>query len=67
MTSTAPSKLGVGRYQVTQRNGVRCSAAAAYLNPSLDRPNLRVFTDTLVLRLFFEGRRAIGVSVHRYG
>jgi choline dehydrogenase-like flavoprotein len=60
-------QLGVGRYQVTQRNGVRCSAAAAYLNPSLDRPNLCVFTDTLVLRLLFEGRRAIGVSVHRYG
>jgi choline dehydrogenase-like flavoprotein len=56
-------QLGVGRYQVTQRNGVRCSAATAYLNPSLDRPNLRVFTDTLVLRLLFEGRRAIGVSV----
>jgi choline dehydrogenase-like flavoprotein len=60
-------QLGVGRYQVTQRNGVRCSAAAAYLNPSLDRPNLRVFTDTLVQRVLFEGRRAIGVSVHRYG
>jgi choline dehydrogenase-like flavoprotein len=60
-------QLGVGRFQLTQRNGVRCSAAAAYLNPSLDRPNLRVFTDTLVLRLLFEGRRASGVSVHRYG
>jgi hypothetical protein len=32
-----------------------------------DRPNLRVLTDTLVLRLLFEGRRTIGVSVHRYG
>ncbi|HEY2533720.1 MAG TPA: GMC family oxidoreductase N-terminal domain-containing protein [Xanthobacteraceae bacterium] len=60
-------QLGVGRYQVTQRNGVRCSAASAYLNPSLDRPNLRVFTETLVLRLLFEGRRATGVSVHRDG
>jgi choline dehydrogenase-like flavoprotein len=62
-----PEQLGVGRHQVTQRNGVRCSTAAAYLNPALDRPNLRVFTDTLVLRLLFEGRRAVGVSVHRYG
>jgi choline dehydrogenase-like flavoprotein len=60
-------QLGVGRFQLTQRNGVRCSAAAAYLHPSLDRPNLRVFTDTLVLRLLFEGRRAIGASVHRDG
>jgi choline dehydrogenase-like flavoprotein len=62
-----PEQLGVGRFQLTQRNGVRCSAAVAYLHPSLDRPNLRVFTDTLVLRLLFEGRRAIGVKVHRYG
>jgi choline dehydrogenase-like flavoprotein len=60
-------QLGVGRFQLTQRNGVRCSAADAYLNPSLDRPNLRAFTDTLVLRLLFEGRRARGVTVHRYG
>jgi choline dehydrogenase-like flavoprotein len=57
-------QLGVGRYQVTQRNGIRCSAASAYLNPSLDRPNLRIFTETLVLSLLFEGHRAIGVSVH---
>ena len=60
-------QLGVGRFQLTQRNGVRCSAAAAYLNPSLDRPNLRVFTDTLVLRVLFEGRRASGITVHRDG
>jgi choline dehydrogenase-like flavoprotein len=60
-------QLGVGRFQLTQRNGVRCSAAAAYLNPSLDRPNLRVFTDTLVLRVLFQGRRARGITVHRDG
>jgi choline dehydrogenase-like flavoprotein len=60
-------QLGAGRFQLTQRNGVRCSAAAAYLHPSLDRPNLRVFTDTLVLRVLFEGRRARGITVHRDG
>jgi choline dehydrogenase-like flavoprotein len=60
-------QLGVGRFQLTQRNGVRCSAATAYLRPSLDRPNLRVLTDTLVLRLLFEGHRASGITVHRDG
>jgi choline dehydrogenase-like flavoprotein len=60
-------QLGVGRFQLTQRNGVRCSAAAAYLHPALDRPNLRVLTDTLVLRLLFEGHRASGITVHRDG
>jgi choline dehydrogenase len=61
------SQLGVGRYQLTQRNGVRCSTASAYLHPSRERANLQVFTDTLVLRLLLQGRRAIGVSIFRHG
>ena len=61
------SQMGVGRYQVTQRNGVRCSAATAYLDPARGRANLHVFTDALVLRLLLQGRRATGVSIHRYG
>jgi choline dehydrogenase-like flavoprotein len=60
-------QLGVGRFQLTQRSGVRCSAAAAYLKPSLDRPNLRVLTNTLVLRVLFQGSRAAGITVHRDG
>ena len=56
------SQEGVGLYQVTQRQGERCSAARAYLAPHLDRPNLTVLTDTLVERVLFEGRRAIGVQ-----
>jgi choline dehydrogenase len=61
------SQMGVGRFQLTQRNGVRCSTASAYLHPSRERPNLQVFTDTLVLGLVLEGRRATGVSIHRHG
>ena len=60
-------QLGVGRFQLTQRNGIRCSAATAYLKPSLDRPNLRVLTNTLVLRVLFQGSRASGITVHRDG
>jgi choline dehydrogenase len=60
-------QLGVGRFQLTQRNGVRCSAASGYLHPVRERANLQVFTDTLVLRLLLEGRHATGVSIHRYG
>jgi choline dehydrogenase len=29
---------GVGRYQMTQRDGMRCSTAVAYLHPALPRP-----------------------------
>jgi choline dehydrogenase len=61
------SQPGIGRFQLTQRNGVRCSAASAYSHPSRERANLQVFTDTLMLRLLLQGRRAIGVSVHRHG
>jgi choline dehydrogenase len=61
------SQMGIGRFQLTQRNGVRCSAAAAYLHPSRKRANLHVFTDTLVLRLLLQGNRATGVSVDHHG
>jgi choline dehydrogenase-like flavoprotein len=60
-------QLGVGRFQLTQRDGVRCSAASAYLHPAREQPNLQVFTDTLVLQLLLEGHRAAGVSIHRHG
>jgi choline dehydrogenase len=62
-----PSQLGTGRFQLTQRDGVRCSAASAYLHPSRERANLQVFTDALVLRLSLQGHRATGVSIHRHG
>jgi choline dehydrogenase-like flavoprotein len=62
-----PSQMGVGRFQLTQRNGVRCSTASAYLDPSRERANLRLFTHTLVLGLLLEGRRATGVSIHHQG
>jgi choline dehydrogenase-like flavoprotein len=62
-----PSQLGAGRFQLTQRYGIRCSAASAYLHPVRERANLQVFTDTLVLRPLMQGRRATGVSIHRHG
>lgn len=61
------SQMGLGRFQLTQRNGVRCSSASAYLHPALERANLQIVTDSLVLRLLLQGNRAIGVSIHRDG
>jgi choline dehydrogenase len=55
-------QLGVGFYQVTQRDGARCSSAVAYLHPVRDRPNLTVHTGAQVGRITFEGRRANGVT-----
>jgi len=58
---------GFGPYQVTHRNGERFSAAKAYLTPKLSRPNLQVLTGAQVLRVRFEGRRAVGVDVRMGG
>jgi choline dehydrogenase len=56
---------GVGLYQVTQKDGARCSTAVAYLRPALARPNLEVRTGVHATRVLFEGRRAIGVEYAR--
>ena len=58
---------GVGRFQLTQRNGRRCSTADAYLHPASDRPNLEVRTGVFVQRIVFEGDRAVGVEVVQNG
>ncbi len=56
-----PRQDGVGLYQVTQRDGARCSAAVAYLNPVKTRPNLTVRTHATVSRITFAKGRATGV------
>ncbi|NOT87223.1 MAG: choline dehydrogenase [Lysobacter sp.] len=53
---------GVGFYQVTQRNGARCSTAVGYLNPARQRPNLTVHTGAAVSRITFDNLRANGVA-----
>lgn len=58
---------GVGWYQVTQRDGKRCSAAVAYLGPARSRPNLEIITGAHVERVLFEGRRAVGVRFRQRG
>jgi choline dehydrogenase len=57
------SQDGFGYYQVNQRYGRRVSAAAAYLQPALDRRNLDVRTDAHVTRILLHNRRATGVVV----
>ena len=57
-----PQQQGVGLYQVTQRDGARCSAAVAYLHPVLQRPNLTVHTGAMVSRITIDNGRANGVT-----
>ena len=58
---------GFGRWQSTIRKGRRCSAADAYLRPSLPRGRTKVITGTLATRVLFEGSRAVGVEYLRRG
>ncbi len=58
---------GFGFYQVTQRNGARCSAATAYLHPARFRSNLRVVTGALSTRVLLDRTRACGVEYRNRG
>jgi len=63
----AAEQEGVGLYQVTHRNGERCSAAKAYLAPARVRPNLTVITGVHVTRIVTESQRATGVEFIQSG
>ncbi len=58
-------QLGCGLFQVTQKNGERCSAAAAYLHPVAARENLTIVTSALATRILIEHGRAVGVEYAR--
>jgi choline dehydrogenase len=51
---------------VTQRNGQRSSAARAFLDNAMQRPNLTVITGALVDKVLIENQRAMAVH-YRYG
>jgi len=58
----AQGEEGLGPYLINTRNGLRCSAADAFLRPALKRGNLRVEKYAQVTKILFEGNRAIGVE-----
>src|SRR3984893_13865744 len=58
---------GVGMYQVTQRDGMRASAAVAYLHPAMERSNVTVMPYMLAERVLFDGMRAVGVQASQLG
>ncbi|MDQ0391490.1 GMC family oxidoreductase [Labrys monachus] len=63
-----PSPEGVGVYAITRRpNGLRCSAADAFLRPALKRAKVRLETGALVTRIAIEQGRARGVDYEHHG
>ena len=56
---------GCGYFEVNQKQGVRWSAADAFLHPIKSRANLTVLTESLVNKLQFDGNKVIGVKFWR--
>ncbi|WP_024302531.1 GMC family oxidoreductase [Pseudogulbenkiania sp. MAI-1] len=59
---------GAGVYEANIRNGQRDSSSVAYLDPALDRPNLKVELNAHAERILFDAnKRATGVLVRQNG
>ena len=58
---------GFGPMEMTVHNGIRWSAANAYLKPALKRGNVKLITHALAHRVLLEGRRAVGVEYEAGG
>jgi choline dehydrogenase len=58
---------GFAYFQATQKNGRRWSAARAFLDPARHRPNLRIETGALAIRIILDGKRAVGVAYAQRG
>ena len=54
---------GFGHYDCTIDRGRRCSSATAFLHPVRGRNNLAVMTETLALRILFDGDTATGAEL----
>lgn len=52
---------GVGRAQVTVRNGRRSSTSEAFLHPVRHRKNLHVVVEALAEKIILENKRAVGI------
>jgi choline dehydrogenase len=61
------SQEGFGFYQVTQREGSRCSSAKAYLDPARPRDNLSILTGAQAQRVVLERGRAVGIEYRQGG
>jgi choline dehydrogenase len=58
---------GFGLYDLNRKDGVRWSSSRAFLHPVLHRPNLSLFTETLVESIELQGSRATGVNLRHQG
>lgn len=53
---------GCGYFQVTEKNGLRCSTAVGYLNPIKKRSNLKIEVKAHIKKLLFDGFKVVAVE-----
>jgi choline dehydrogenase len=56
-----PGNVGIGPIPVNTVDGIRQSTALTYLAQARSRPNLSILPNTEVVRIVFDGPRAVGV------
>ncbi|PPR51003.1 MAG: Alcohol dehydrogenase [acceptor] [Alphaproteobacteria bacterium MarineAlpha5_Bin5] len=54
--------FGCDYFQVTEKNGLRCSTAVGYLNPIKKRSNLKIEVNAHLKKINFDGKKATGIS-----
>lgn len=62
-----PQREGIGNFQLTIRDGKRCSTAVAFLDDALNRPNLTVQPNALVDKVLLDDSRATAVRYYSKG
>ena len=60
--SVSGDNFGCDYFQVTEKNGLRCSTAVGYLNPVKKRKNLKIVVKAHVKQINFDGKKAVGIS-----
>lgn len=61
------SQEGVGLYQINTKNGLRMSAAKAYLHPALKRSNVTLISRAHVSKVIFQDKRASAIEFIKGG
>jgi choline dehydrogenase len=58
---------GTSFFQATMKNGLRCSAAVAFLHPAMGRSNLQVELRAMTTKIIFDGKKAVGIEFVQNG
>jgi len=58
---------GFGPFDVTINKGIRSGVGRAYLEPIVKKENVKIFTNSSVIKIIFKNKTAIGIEVIEHG